>query len=146
MQNLSGKIASGVKLILLAPLAALLILTLAPALAAADDTETFFAVLNGGQVVALPETPSTAVGNALMTFDEDSKMLCWQIIRSFWMSSSEVPMRKGPAGTRTIGAPSFSAAARGVGAAMSRTATRKITRIIMSATFLFLARPPERAS
>ena len=77
MQNLSGKMASGVKLILLAPLATLLILALSPAPAAAKIISTFFAVLNGAQ--ENPPTPSAVVGNAVLTFDKKSGMLCYAI-------------------------------------------------------------------
>lgn len=42
-----------------------------------DDVETFFAVLNGGQ--ENPATTSNALGVALLTFNEETKMLCFSI-------------------------------------------------------------------
>ena len=38
---------------------------------------TFFAVLNGGQVV--PPSPSNAMGVAFLTFDESTKRICYSI-------------------------------------------------------------------
>ena len=48
-----------------------------PVALADDDSQTFFAVLGGGQEV--PVTSSSAVGSALMTFNQDSNMLCFAI-------------------------------------------------------------------
>jgi len=60
---------SALAVALLTPLVAL------PALAA--STKTFIALLNGAQET--PPTTSTALGLALLTFDESTKMLCFSL-------------------------------------------------------------------
>ena len=54
-------------------------LVLAPhaALARPPRQLTFFAVMNGGQVV--PPSPSNAMGVAFLTFDEATKRVCYSI-------------------------------------------------------------------
>jgi hypothetical protein len=60
----------------------LAIVALAPhgALAKPDKELTFFAVLNGGQVV--PPSTSNAMGVGFLTFDESTKRLCYNITYS----------------------------------------------------------------
>jgi hypothetical protein len=48
-----------------------------PALAKPLKQLTFFAVLNGGQVV--PPSPSNAMGVGFLTFDERTKRVCYSI-------------------------------------------------------------------
>jgi len=60
-------------------LAALTVAVNVPKLVAAKASHqlTFFAVMNGGQVV--PPSPSNALGVAFLTFDEATKRLCYSI-------------------------------------------------------------------
>ena len=59
-------------------LAALVLAASAPlAIAKPPRQLTFFAVLNGGQVV--PPSPSNAMGVAFLTFEESTKRVCYSI-------------------------------------------------------------------
>ena len=66
-----------IKIALIAPIASLLILAMSAVPVSAAKIRTFIAVLNGGQEV--PPTGSGALGNALVTFDKETKMLCYAI-------------------------------------------------------------------
>jgi hypothetical protein len=63
------------KIALIAPIASLLILAMWAVPASADDT--FIAVLNSGQEIPKPD--SNALGNALMTFQKSTGLLCYSI-------------------------------------------------------------------
>ena len=65
------------KIALIAPIASLLILAMWAVPASADDT--FIAVLNSGQEIQDPKPDSNALGNALMTFQKSTGLLCYSI-------------------------------------------------------------------
>ncbi len=56
---------------------ATLLLLAISAVPASAKTKNLIAVINGGQ--AVPPTSSSALGNAFLTFDTDTKMLCFAI-------------------------------------------------------------------
>ena len=66
-----------IKIALIAPIASLLILAISTVPVSAARIRTFIAVLNGGQEV--PATNSNALGVAFMTFDKETRDLCFSI-------------------------------------------------------------------
>jgi hypothetical protein len=67
------------------------------ALAKGSRQFTFFAVMNGGQVI--PPTPSNAMGVAFLTFDESTKRVCYSITYSQLIGTeTEAHLHAGRAG------------------------------------------------